>query len=71
MNPRAMQNTQDRVESLEKEKQLFFDTAYRTYTTLAGIAEECKDRDAARRISDAISDLGMLIGRTDKRERPR
>ena len=66
-----MQTIQNRVEALEKEKQLFFDTAYRTYTTLAAIADECMDRDAARRISDAISDLGMLIGRADKRERPR
>ena len=64
-------NSEEQIRTLEKEKELFFDTAYRVYTQLAAIADECKDREAAHRIGDAISDLGMLIGRVETRERPR
>ena len=61
----------ERLHELEKEKQLFFDLAYRSYNELAAIAEECKDRDVAHRIGDAITPLGMFIGRSAPRERPR
>lgn len=69
-----MANTEqidERIQALEKEKQLFFDVAYKSYTDLAVIAEECKDPEAAKRINGAIADLGMLIGRTETRDRPR
>jgi hypothetical protein len=62
---------QERVRELEKEKQLFFDLAYKSYNELAAIADECKDRDVAHRIGEAITPLGMFIGRSAPRERPR
>jgi gas vesicle protein len=61
----------ERFQALEKEKQLFFDLAYKSYNELASIADECKDREAAHRISEAITPLGMFIGRSEPRERPR
>ena len=64
-------NSEEQIKTLKKEKELFFDTAYQVYTKLAAIADECKDSDAARRIGDAIADLGMLIGRAETRVRPR
>jgi hypothetical protein len=69
----TMNNDQleERIQNLEKEKQLFFDVAYKSYTDLAAIADECKDPDAAKRITEAIADLGMVIGRTETRDRPR
>ncbi len=62
---------QERLQALEKEKQLFFDLAYRSYSELASIADECKDRKAAHRISEAITPLGLFMGRSAPRERPR
>ena len=67
----ANDHTDERVKALEKEKELFFDVAYRSYTELAAIADECTDKEAAKRISDAIADLGMLIGRAETRVHPR
>lgn len=59
------------VERLQNEKKLFFDTIYRSYNRLAEAADECPDEQTRRRIQDAISDLGTIIGRTEQRESPR
>lgn len=67
----TIEQVDERIQALEKEKQLFFDVAYKSYTDLAAIAEDCKDAEAAKRITGAIADLGMLIGRTETRDRPR
>ena len=65
------QQLDERVKALEKEKELFFDVAYRSYTELAAIADDCTDKEAARRIGGAIAGLGMMIGRAETREHPR
>ena len=59
------------VERLQNEKKLFFDTIYRSYTRLAEAADACPDDETRRRIHDAISDLGRVIGRTEPRENRR
>lgn len=62
---------EDQLESVRNEKKLFFDTAYRSYTRLAQIADECPDEQTRRRILDAISELGLIVGRAEQREHPR
>ena len=56
------------VADLQNEKKLFFDTIYRSYTRLAEAADACPDEETRRRINDAITDLGSIIGRTEARE---
>ena len=62
---------EDHLESAQNEKKLFFDTAYRSYTRLAQIADECPDEPTRRKIFDAISELGLIVGRAEQREHPR
>lgn len=62
---------EQKVESLQNEKKLFFDVAYRAYTRLAEIADETADESARPRIHDAIAELGLVIGRADPREQRR
>ena len=61
----------EQIDRLQSEKDLFFDLAYRTYTALAEIADQSEDEATRRRIHDAISELGLSIGRSEPRERPR
>ena len=61
----------EQIGRLQSEKDLFFDLAYRTYTALAEIADQSEDETIRRRIHDAISELGLSIGRSEQRERPR
>ncbi len=61
----------ERIGRLQSEKDLFFDLAYRTYTALAEIADQSEDDATRRRIHDAISELGLSIGRSEQREKPR
>lgn len=68
---RQTESTDAQVESLQNEKKLFFDVAYKTYTRLAEIADETPDIGTRQKIVDAIEDLGRTIGRTESRERPR
>lgn len=62
---------EQQVENLQNEKKLFFDAAYRAYTTLAEVADETMDENARRKIHGAIEELGHMIGRTEPRERRR
>ena len=59
------------VESLQNEKKLYFDLAYRSYTELARIADETSDPETRHKILEAIEELGRIIGRSETRERPR
>lgn len=60
-----------KVESLQNEKKLFFDLAYRTYTELARVADETPHDETRHKILEAIEELGRTIGRAETRERPR
>lgn len=57
--------------SSQNETKLFFDVAYKAYTRLAEVADDCPDEETRKRIRDAIAELGLLIGRIEPRDRPR
>lgn len=65
------EDLEQQVANLQNEKKLFFDTIYRSYTRLAEAADACPHEETRRRINDAITDLGSIIGRTEARESPR